>query len=298
MWNLIGTPKTMRVTKKLATQFAEMEAAPQDRPLSERRLQVYEKLAKEGGFRPCGWASVFCKETGGVYRVNGKHTSTLFSGLDLESLPSPLYAVVEEYECETLEDVAKLYSTYDSRLQSRNASDINRAFAACVPELVGVDSRSINLVISGISYHFHLDNYHRIQPAVRAEQILEHSGFAIWLFNSLGLSGSHNTHTHLKRVPVVGAIFGTYRKAQGDALAFWTAVRDETGATPTLPDRKLARFLLTNVSDKASHTDKSSRYRTGSREFYVKSLSAWNAWRQGVQTDLKYFANAKVPTIK
>lgn len=112
-WQLDGIPKTYKVTPKLATEFAEMEAVNIDRPLSERRLQVYERQVHSGGFRPVTWAKAYCTETDAIYRVNGKHTSTLFSRLPKELL-NDLHVIIEEYICDTLGDVANLYSTFDS----------------------------------------------------------------------------------------------------------------------------------------------------------------------------------------
>lgn len=107
-WKLISRPKTQKVTKALAKQFAEMDAAPHDRPLSERRLQVYTRLLNEGQFRPVAWTLATCRETGGTYRINGKHTSVMLS--NLEDIPE-FYVTIEEYSCDTLEDVARLYAT-------------------------------------------------------------------------------------------------------------------------------------------------------------------------------------------
>ncbi len=59
-YRLVGHPKTQPMSRKLALQFAEMEPALQDRPLSEARMRVYEKIAREGGFRPVQWASAYC----------------------------------------------------------------------------------------------------------------------------------------------------------------------------------------------------------------------------------------------
>src|SRR5262252_2702873 len=105
-WKLIGKPQTVKVTRKLAQEYATMDPPPHERPLSERRLAVYEKLIRQGHFRPVIWATARCKETHGTYRVNGQHTSTLLSGL--EDIPE-FWAVIERYQCDTLEDVAKLY---------------------------------------------------------------------------------------------------------------------------------------------------------------------------------------------
>jgi hypothetical protein len=297
MWTLRNKPTTVRVTAKLAGEFAGMDPAPRDRPLSERRLQVYERLLRQGTFRPVTWARAWCKETEGWYRVNGKHTSRLLSGLD--ELPE-FFVTVEDYDCDTLEDVAKLYGTFDSKMQSRTVQDINLSFAAAVPELAGLPVRTIGLAVAGM--HFHLQGGLRSgrdlsQPVERAELLLEHSDFVLWLDGVFREGLNHDgrsTSKHLQRQPVVAAMFGTWQKARAASTGFWQAVRDETGATPTLPDRTLARYLMTHGVEGAGvpRSRKADR-----KEFYVKCIHAWNAWRRGATTDLKYFPDKKVPAI-
>jgi hypothetical protein len=296
MWSLKDKPKTVRVTKALAREFADMEAAPRDRPLSERRLHVYQRLFAQGSFRPCTWVRADCVETGATYRVNGKHTSTLLSGL--EPLPE-YYVTLESYNCETLEDVAKLYATFDSKLQSRTASDINLSFAGTVPELAGLSRKAINLTVSGVNYH--LDGAGTApstkQMAERAEVLFDHADFAVWMQGLFAGSerGERHNSRHLQRASVVAAMFGTWFKAKGPATEFWAAVRDETGESPNLPDRKLARYLLT-VGVNGGMGVRRVRVADG-KEIYVKSLHAWNAWRRKENTDLKYYPDKKVPGI-
>jgi hypothetical protein len=292
MWSMKAKPVTLKATKALANEFVEMEPAPHDRPLSERRLMVYEKMFKAGGFRPVTWAKCHCEETGTTYRVNGKHTSVLLSGLD--EIP-PFYVVVEEYEAETLEDVAKLYATFDSRSMVRTTADINRSFAAAIPEIADISSRLINVLVGGISYTRWLDHYGSIPPAERAEQLLDCVDFCLWtngIFN-----GSEHLHRHMARVPVVGAMKLTFDKSKKDSTTFWTAVRDETGTTPTLPDRKLARFLVTSSLQGKQVPGILRNRNVSAREFYVKSIHAWNAYRNNKQTDLKYYANVDIPKV-
>lgn len=302
-WALKGTPKTLRVTKKLAGEFASMDAPPHDRDLSERRLGVYRKVLADGGFRPVTWAKVFCKETGQFYRVNGKHTSTLFAASDL-GVTQDVFAVVEEYECDTLEDVAKLYGTFDSATMTRNQSDINRAFAASIPELKDFDTRVLNLIVGALVYAEFpttsggsADGFVKAPKtaAERAEYLFDNVEVCCWVKDILP---NRNTQHQLHRVPVVAAMILTYRKAKKDAEVFWTAVRDETGEKPDLPDRKLAKFLNTMTSDSgAHHSNIPKRFRITPREFFVKSIKAWNAWRKKEPTDLKYFADAKLPVV-
>jgi hypothetical protein len=300
-WALQGSPKTLRVTTRLAKEFAEMDAAHTDRPLSERRLRVYRKILEDGGFRPVAWAKAFCKETGQFYRVNGKHTSTLFSSVDSSKL-ADVYAVVESYECDTLEDVARLYATFDSQTQTRNATDINRSFAATIPELKDFDTRTLNLMVGALVYaEFPTLNggpkEYAGSPktaAERAERLFDAVEECVW-FRSIVPSDAKVPF--LWRVPVAAAMILTYRKSKKDATTFWTAVRDETGATPELPDRKLAKFLSSMSSNVGTHSHVPKRFRVLPREFFVKCIKSWNAWRKKEPTDLKYYADAKIPSL-
>jgi hypothetical protein len=293
-WELKGTPKTFRVTTRLATEFASMDAAHADRPLSERRLQVYRKVREQGGFRPVTWAKAWCEETGQYYRVNGKHTSTLFS--DGQN-PENLYVVVEEYNCKTLEDVARLYSTFDSQNQTRTTTDINRSFAAAIPELADMDTRLVNLLVGALAYQSNpsvKSGHDRGTPAERAELLFDHVEFCVWAAKVLG---DRSKNQQLWRVPVVAAMFGCYSRAKLAATSFWLAVRDETGVSPELPDRKLARFLGQMRVSVGAHSNIPKRFRLTPREFYSKSVRAWNAWRKKETTDLKYFPDAKIPAF-
>lgn len=300
-WRLLGKPKTQKVTKSLAKQYTEMDPAPHDRPLSERRLQVYQRLREQGLFRPVTWASALCTETGGVYRVNGKHTSVMLSGLN--NMPDDFYVTVEEYECDTLEDVARLYATFDSKTQSRSSHDINASFAATVPELRDISTTNISRIVAGMSFAIEGGKYNStISPAERAELLLEHTHFVVWCAGILsqgspGEAGARVAARHLRRAPVIAAMFDTWTKSKTAADEFWCAVRDETGTSPTLPDRKLARLLLT-TSLGHERSGSASTHLLPAREVYVKSLHAWNAWRNGESTAMKYYVDKPVPSAK
>lgn len=268
-----------------------MDPAPHDRPLSERRIAVYRSILARNEFRPCVWAKAFCGETDQWYRVNGKHTSTMLSALD--EIPE-FYVTVEEYSCDTLEDIAKLYATYDSKLAARTTSDINRTFAASVPELANMNIRVINLAVSGIAYRQHLDAYSSIPAAERAEAILDKIDFTIFL-DQIIQSGQARP---LSRIAVAAAIYGTWERNRKLAEAFWCSVRDETGERPDLPDRRLAKYLTTiSVNNGQGASGPRSRRETP-RAFFVKCIHAWNAWRKGEKTELKYYIDAKVPAIQ
>lgn len=298
MWRTVGKPKTCRVTKSLAEEFRDMDSATVDRPLSERRLQVYRKMVKEGGFRPVTWAKVFCKATGQEYRVNGQHTSTIFAELNLSQ--HELYATIESYECDDLEDVAKLYATFDSKTMTRTSGEINHSFAALIPELAGVESKIINLLVAGLGFA-HTPTTHGsdrgfASQADRAELLFDNVDVCQWIIRILK-DGKKDDRTKLMRMPVIAAMIGSFRKCQKDAEEFWTLVRDETGATVDTPDRKLAKFLNQHFVQGGAKANVPHRFRVLPKEFYVKSIHAWNAWRRDTTTQLKYQSDAKIPSF-
>jgi len=295
-WKLKGPPKTVRITAKLASEWAKMDSAHTDRPLSERRMREHKRTLAAGMFRPVLWAKAYCLETKQWVRVNGRTTSTLFSVTDLSKV-QPLLAVVEVYECDTLADVARLHATFDSRTQMRTAADVNRAYAAVCPDLAGIDGRTINLLAGGLGYAewpVRSGGGDHVQ-AERAELMYQNINFCLWVANNFPAGDKNNI---LRRVPVVAAMAVTYRKDPDDADVFWRAVRDETGVSPDKPDRKLSKFLLTFKVNVGAHVNAAPvRYRVSPREFYAKSILAWNAWRKALPTDLKYHHSAALPVV-
>jgi len=291
-------PRTILPTQALVKEFVEMEPAPHDRPLSERRLLVYRRILKDGNFRPVTWASVLCKETNCTYRVNGKHTSVMLGSQ--EKLPLDFYVILERWKCDTLNDAAMLYATYDSNLSSRTHSDVNLSFAATIPELKDVGTKYINLTVSAAANLKWSDaEIARVPHAERAEQLIERQDFCLWLKKLCGSSDTKSAMSpakHMLREPVVRAMMATFDRSstRGAATEFWAKVKDESAPDNMCPTRVLARFLV-----RASMTRRSGIERkiVASREMYVKCLHAWNAWRKEEPTSLNYHAKAAIPAI-
>lgn len=275
-----------------------MPAAGVDRPLSERRIGVYKRMLAEGRFRPVTWAKVFCKDIGETFRVNGKHTSNLLASHDPPA-GCDVSVFVEEYEADTVEDVVDLYSTFDSAAQTRNATDINRQFASVIPELAGFDVATINLYVGALNYEPEKKTNSRTTTTTdRAEKLFDNVAVCVWLHGIIGAAGGRGKVSHIQRVPVVAAMLATYAKAQKAATEFWTAVRDETGPVPTCPDRVLAKWLVTTRLKNSASGTVPQRYILTPREFYFRSVSAWNAWRKGETTTLKYSPSYAIPAAR
>ena len=291
-WHMIGEPKTRKLTKSLADEFSGMTPAPHDRALNSTRANVVRVAFEQGKFRTCEWASAYCEQTKQKYRINGKHTSTVLSSMN-GMFPKDVSIILEHYHCDTLEDVAALYSTFDTRSSVRSAGDINRIYAAICPELDNISGRVISVCVTGIAFSLLEDSYRHRSAEERAQLIVGNVEFILWVAGIV--PQKNNSIGHIFRGPVVAAMLKTWNKSKNAATEFWTAVRDETGSKPDSADRKLAKFLITSRLQPRGGTEFKS---ASGRETYVKCLHAWNAWRKGEPTSLAYHANSKIPAAQ
>jgi hypothetical protein len=304
MWKVVGKPVSVPVTKELIAEWRGMKRVKKERPLTEKRVGLHRKSLREGTLRPVTWSKVWCEETGEWLAVNGKHTAEmLWRELEAgnEEVVLGMVVTLEEYWAETLEDVARLYATFDSRVMMRTAGDINASFAGTLGELTGVGRQTINLAVAGMAFHEWPGSQgggHK-QATERAELMLECPEFVVWLDAVMTEGGKREgarTAAHLRRRPAVAAMYGSWKKDREGAGRFWRAVRDETGATPALACRRLARYLRETGVDTGNGSKRGKR--ADPREMYVKCIHAWNAWRRGVWTALQYHADAPIPAFK
>lgn len=291
-WSMIGKPQTVKVDKALAERFAKMEPAGGDRQIKAWRVKSYQTAMVNGTFRTCEWAQAKCKENGKTYRVNGKHTSHAMVGMN-GSMPKSLYVIVEEYECDTLEDVARLYATFDSKKGVRSTGDINQSFAASVPALADVGSKIINLSVTGISYAtWGIAGSSRVDADVRASLVNDNANFVLLLRETIG--NPCRSTSHVTRAAVVAAMYLTWQKAKQASTTFWTAVKDGSGADHNSPDRVLNKWLL-QTSSKIHYGTVTHAKMAGVHEMMVRCLHAWNAYRKGENTALRYFKDCDIP---
>jgi hypothetical protein len=294
MWTEREKPKILLATKKLATEWAEMPSIPHDRPLNERRKEVYAQAYSDGQLRSLAWAKCLCDEDDTTYRVNGRHTSTMLATYPGE-LINQLFVMVESYRCDRLEDLPRLYATFDSKIQSRTVNDINRTFAASNPEISHIPGNTINVLVSGLSYALWQDNAYARQPFERASLLMENVEFAEWFYGMI--------HTVkpviLHRAPVVGAMYNTWMKSKKDADRFWNAVQDATSPTPDYPDRKLNYWLTVNTMTlrKTTRVPSSMNHKASPREVYARCIHAWNASRRGDNPVIRYVIADPLPKV-
>lgn len=284
------TTDKRKLTKKLASEFSQMITIDHDRNLSETRLEGHMANVENGTFYSPDWAKCLCKEDGVTYRVNGKHTSTMFS-LDEVIIPNGLYVNIKTFEADTLEDVAMLYTTFDCPESAKSSGDTTKAIIYTEESLRGLPTKFINDVTKAINYAAVQDKIYDIKLRDRAKKAIEPDNvkFILWLREHLHDGNAGKGKNHVWRSPVMSAMYLTYQKSQKDSIEFWSRVRDETGASPDLPCRKLAKWLTaTSLNNKPGLA----------KEFFVRSVQAWNAFRQSNESaNLNYYKSNNLPKV-
>lgn len=293
-WELVSA-KTVPVTRKLATEYADMEATLVERPFKQKKADRFRVLLENGEFRPCGFAKAHCKEDGKDYRTNGQHCSKMYAeiGPADNDLYEGQFVHVEEYVCDTLADVARLFGTFDSKEQARSGNDINHSFAQTIPKVRDLDPKLVNLAVGALVYAGAPSNmgggkHHT--AAERAEVLVENKSFVLWLKPLIGEKTEDTSP--LRRVPVVAAMFKTWQTGKDEAKVFWTAVRDESGEKPELPTRKLMKFLRGLAA-----TGKLATEKVVPKTVYGKALEAWVMHKEGRTGNLKYTNDQDLPEV-
>lgn len=101
---------------------------------------------------------------------------------------------------------------------------------------------------------------------------------------------------HLRRAPVAAAMVMTWRKSQKAASEFWTAVKDGDMLAKGDPRHTLREFLLSaTLHGGNARSSRDGKEAVDCRAVGAKCIHAWNAWRRGEQTNLKYYATAAFP---
>ena len=293
-WKHLENAKVVKCTRAIANRFNEMEPCPGDRNYRPRTAGVIATAIGDGRMRGASFASCFCRETGTEYRVNGKHTAAVLSAMNGD-FPKNLTAVIERYEADTLSDMANLYATFDPRSSARSTSDINKSFAGSHPELSDVPQKIINVCVTGVAFANWELQYFARPAEVRAQLLLDNSHFAIWFYELC--ERNQQKHKHILRSPVAAASFLTFKKNAAASTEFWELVRDGSGKNHKSADRTLNKYLLQTAVNFGCGA-RSEKKQDDQRAMFVRCIHAWNAWRDGQTTDLKYFASAKTPALK
>jgi len=247
-----------------------------------RMLKLMDDL-QSGRWHVPKWALAKCLEDGEVYRVNGKHSAKLLDRMIDEGIPLPEIAcriLFEVYQCDTLQDVADLYATFDSRISARTPGDNLVHRSGMYPELNHISQGFMQKVTGGILIHeTGCTSYTKASDHQRGGALDDNRNFILAMYPAF--------NDRLLTSPVVGAMYAIWLTSDRAAWhEFFSEVTDQQGAHGIA--RKLREYLL-NPGNK-------TRGRLhDARKLYSYTISAWNSWRRGRQNISPYQPDEALP---
>lgn len=265
------------LTRDLAHEWATTLAWPGDRVLNNSRLGFLRREFDEGRFYSPEWAKAWLK--GKAYRVNGKHSAIMLSGLN-GAFPNNLQAHITEFECQDEGDVVDLFSTFDPAQSARRGPDYARALMSTKEGLLesGVRPNAAYNLASGICVWANDGKRMKMGQRERATYINEDPTF-------IAEAGPYASRPRCP-VGICAAMYATWRANRSTWAAFWDAVFSESDPDPQSPSRKLARYVRENPR---------SASEAATREVCGKAIHAWNAYMGNGHTLLSYRANKPLP---
>jgi hypothetical protein len=267
------------LTKELAEHFRDLEPSPTERELNPSRLAFLRSKADAGQLVTFHWATA--KMGDKTIRVNGFHSSTMLCGMN-GTFPPGLKAHVDEYQVETPDDLATLFRQFDARQSGRSPSDVSGAYQGLYEALRNVPRAFAKIGVEGVAwYRHHVEGTSNITGDDRymlfGEQGLH--GFLCWLGDEFSIKTPE-----LKRVPIVGAMYGTSIANEKEAQKFWgQVVRGGVEFDDAAPSTTLDAWLK-SLAEVRRNVEK---LKPGN--FYQGCIYAWNAFRENrAITAIKY----------
>lgn len=277
--------KSVPLTQELATEFATMETFAGERPRKPKRLKFLNARLENNQFYSPRWAVAWLD--GRKIRVNGQHSSIVLANAN-GRFPKNLQVIIDEFECDTDQDLAELFAQFDSRESGRSDGDMVGAHAKVHSEFTNVNNTYIDRLVRGIAFHVtggYADGHPTSEE--RARLIHNNRDFVrqYWeMAKPRWIAGRLGAHA---------AMFASYTSNKSEAFTFWNLVATEAHPDPEHPTRKLRKWLDSIVVEGRSKSGRTDEWTP--RAVYVKCLRAWNAFRTGQPTDLRYHKKSPLP---
>lgn len=268
-FKLVGS-STTKLHAATAKEFAEMKGSPTERDLNLPRVKHLRAKADQGLLTPFNWTTAIVD--GEKYRMNGQHSSHMLVEMAKEGVfPEDLIVHLDEYEVETMQDLALLFRQYDDRKSSRSPADVSGAYQGLQADLLEIDRKLAKLAVEGMVWY---------KKDIQEQPNLYSGDDRYKYFNEernhpfihfVGSELSAKT-PEMKRAQVVAAMFGTFELDHEKATTFWEQVsRGGVEYEEDHPTSVLASWLLRAYN-------KEFRTTPHADDFYNACVYAWNAW--------------------
>lgn len=252
-----------------------------DRKLDDQHVIHLAREMLAGNFRWEHVNLVVAKVDGVEYRLNGQHTAWARILADEEGLDKKTRTPVQlmRYECATIQDARRLYASLD-RGKGRGQNTVVQSHLLGSEEFAGFRAGQLNMLSQGLAAWLWPSKTKRElhKGDDRAYLLLKDHYRLAQAVGGLIKQSKAADFKHMKRAPVVAAMFETFNKAPQVAYDFWMSVRDGIGIGDKEDPRWVLREWLKNTSLGKSVTIGDLKVVT-QEETYRACIHAWNAHR-------------------
>lgn len=288
-------PEIVDLTPEFAKRVSNMPRfrGDRDRDSAKGKRHIADLSAdlQCGAFYTPVWSIV--KYDSQWWRIDGGHSSKMLTDANC-GFPTGKKAFLRKFVAESAQDLAELFSRFDRNLSVRTALENLKAHASTHDDLDPVKISNLGRAVDGIACALTCcgEGAERMTEDERVRLTHHYRDFILFAQKFV-------CNRYLQRSPVAAVIFLTFEKDEAAAGVFWTHVRDEDHPDRMHPSRRLASFLREACIGKEKVAGSAnSKLAWSRRAFYVKCIHAWNAFRGGHLTDLKYYENSPIPEIR
>jgi hypothetical protein len=263
-----------------AVEYLDLPTLASEREVVDAHVQFLLDEMRRGTFNPLlvVLSTVVCD--GKVYKLNGQHVcwAVLF-------MPEGFSVEVREirYRCTNEEQMKQLYATYD-RLRARNDAHLAKIFLVGTEAVEGVWPSTTAKLALACKFWLHGDEKirRRVSPDQLSAQIQRECP---QVFRQVGLFHQTNHEIpHMRRTPILAAMFATFQKLPTKAAEFWQPVADGLELTAKTDPRWVLRDMLLYANSRTVATKKRRVYST--EDVYGLAIVAWNKWRRGEKAQM------------
>jgi hypothetical protein len=284
----------IKVTADVAEKFLKKNIYCDQRLLRPMHVKELESYLENGTFTTGNIAisrNIF--DGNSEVLVNGQHqcNAVINSGI-------PMVALYEQYECKEPTDISLLYTMIDNH-GARSLSNVAKPEANALGLTWGA-----RIVSKMITAAIMIENMKRglnicSNRMVKSEKVglLQYYIKDGEFVNKILTFKQHGERPkHLMRGVVIAAMILTWRKDNYNAEKFWELIRDGERLTSEMPMHKLRDFLM-QVSVSRGRGSSTGKQLVSEHEIITKCITAWNAFKRGDSTSLRYFPDKPIPKI-
>lgn len=280
--------ETKECGPSLASKLEKFNTFEGQRPLKASKVQSLAVIAKAGMFTKGQIALAYHKGNGQVpILVNGQHTLRMISDAGVT-----VTTTIDHYSYDDPLDLARLFSTFDSKMAGRTIQEIVGAsrplFSAGAVRLLPksfLATMSTALTLADSAKSWNGRAFSGIQPDARINILESHSDEMLTVYELFPEDPRPRTG------PAVAMIL-TLRANATKCKEFWVPILANDGLHRGTPQWMVERFL---------HSDDHALGSGGMRQFRecATCLCWWNSWMQGVKRSItKPSAMKNLPTVE